>query len=82
LLICSNIATIVVDFHDHVGHVIRINHCFKVVNNPVHFGNHSFSTHIGFCSIFLRTKAGFHILKNQFTLKEVPSSFKYAKSAS
>jgi len=82
LLICSNIAIIVVDFQDQVGQVIRTNHCFKVVNKPVHLGNHNFSTDIGFCSIFLRTNAGFHILKNQFTLKDVPSSFTYAKSAS
>jgi hypothetical protein len=82
LFICSKIATIVVDLPEPVGHVTRINHCFKVGNIQAHLGNQSFSTVKGSFSIFLRTNAGFHILKNQFILNDILSSFVYEKSTS
>jgi hypothetical protein len=72
----------VVDFHDQVGHVTRINHCLALVNFSTQGGSHNLLIGIDLLGILLRTNEIFHNLKKALTLKGTISLYKYAKSIS
>ena len=69
LFISSIIETIEVDFHDPVGPVMSISHCFACVNFFTQSGSPSSSIVLATDAICLITTEIFQSFKNQFILK-------------